>query len=120
MCKFSNKSKDINFHLETYAYFSFCIFQNNIHENRMLITQNNSLDTKLITELKKGAGVTLQKYKEGKLTDALPLNDSEGFSWSQGESRTRSEPEITEWLGNRAAVGKMPPRGFPKDGKFDS
>lgn len=28
-------------------------FQNNIHESKMLITQNNSLDTKLISELRK-------------------------------------------------------------------
>ena len=73
-----------------------------------------------VTELKKGAGVTLQKFKEGKLTDALPIVGEEGISWTQqGETqRTRTEADIREWLGNRAAVGKMPPRGFPRDGKF--
>lgn len=72
-----------------------------------------------ITEMKKGAGVTLQKFRDGKLTDAIPLHADEGLSWTQGETqRTRTEPDIREWLGNRAGVGKMPPRGFPRDGKF--
>jgi topoisomerase-4 subunit A len=72
-----------------------------------------------LPEMKKGAGVTLQKFKDGKLTDAKPLTEAEGLSWAQGENRTRSEPDIREWLGNRAAVGKMPPRGFPRDGSLD-
>ncbi len=71
-----------------------------------------------MTELKKGSGVTLQKYKTGRLTDALPFNAENGLSWQQSENRTRTEASITEWLGNRAGIGRIPPRGFPRDGKF--
>jgi len=32
--------------------------------------------------------------------------------------RTRTEPDLTEWLGKRASAGRMAPRGFPRDNRF--
>ena len=71
-----------------------------------------------ISEMKKGQGTTLQKYKDGQLTDAKAINVAEGLSWLQGENRTRTEEDLTSWLGNRAGAGKLPPQGFPRDNKF--
>jgi topoisomerase-4 subunit A len=72
-----------------------------------------------LPEMKKGQGVTLQKYKDGSLTDAMAINIEQGLSWPQGENRTRTEENLTAWLGNRASAGKLPPQGFPRDNRFD-
>ena len=40
-------------------------------------------------------------------------------SAAQYESgRTRTEADLTPWLGARAASGRMPPQGFPRDNRF--
>jgi topoisomerase-4 subunit A len=70
-----------------------------------------------VPEMARGAGVMLQKYRDGGLSDARVMRLADGLSWRQGE-RTRSEPDLKEWLGERASAGKMPPRGFPKTGKL--
>lgn len=70
-----------------------------------------------VSEMKRGQGVQLQKYKDGSLSDAKVFKLEEGLSWQLGD-RVRTEEDMTTWLGKRAAVGKMPPNGFPKDNKF--
>lgn len=70
-----------------------------------------------IPELKKGQGVTLQKFKDGKLSDLKVFNKEEGLSWQLGE-KLRVEKDITGWMGRRAASGKIPPTGFPKNNRF--
>ena len=72
-----------------------------------------------LPEMKKGQGVTLQKYKDAELTDAVAVNAEQGLSWPQGESRTRTEEDLTPWMGNRASAGRLPPQGFPRDNRFD-
>lgn len=72
-----------------------------------------------MVEMKKGQGVTLQKFKDGKLTDAIAFNVANGLSWPQGDNRTRTEADVTPWMGNRAGQGKLPPQGFPKNNRFD-
>ena len=70
-----------------------------------------------LPEMKRGQGVTLQKFKDAKLTDAVAFDAAQGLSWSLGE-RTRTE-NVTEWMGNRGGQGKLPPNGFPKSNGFD-
>jgi topoisomerase-4 subunit A len=70
-----------------------------------------------IPEMKRGQGVTLQKYKGGTLSDAKVFTLAEGLSWKVGD-RTRLEEDITPWLGTRAGVGKLPPVGFPRTNLF--
>jgi topoisomerase-4 subunit A len=70
-----------------------------------------------VPELARGAGVMLQKYRDGGLSDARVMRLADGLSWRQGE-RTRTEPVLTEWLGERAQAGRLAPRGFPKTGKL--
>jgi topoisomerase-4 subunit A len=70
-----------------------------------------------LPEMPKGAGVALQKYKDGGLADAKTFRLAEGLTWKLGD-KTRTETRLTDWLGNRAQAGRLPPNGFPKSGKF--
>ena len=70
-----------------------------------------------VPEMPKGAGVALQKYKDASLSDVKVFTLAEGLSWRLGE-KVRTETKLNEWLGVRAQVGRMPPNGFPKSGKF--
>ena len=68
-------------------------------------------------EMKRGQGVTLQKYRDAQLSDVKIFGSEEGLSWSLG-NKTRLETQIISWRAKRGSVGKMPPTGFPKDNKF--
>ncbi len=66
----------------------------------------------------RGRGVILQKYRDGGLADVKVFDLAQGLSWRAG-SRTRTETDILAWLGKRAQAGRLPPRGFPRDNRFD-
>jgi topoisomerase-4 subunit A len=70
-----------------------------------------------LPEMARGAGVALQKYREGGLRDAKVFTLAEGLTWKSGE-RTRTETNLRDWVGERAQAGRMPPSGFPRSGKF--
>ena len=70
-----------------------------------------------IPPMKKGMGVTLQKYKEGNLSDLKTFNLKDGLSWALGEKQ-RLETDLKAWLGNRADAGRLPPTGFPRSNTF--
>jgi topoisomerase-4 subunit A len=72
-----------------------------------------------LPELTRGKGVRLQKYKDGGLSDATTFTLSEGLSWRDPAGRTRTETDLTEWTGKRAGSGRMAPRGFPRDNRFN-
>ena len=70
-----------------------------------------------IPSMARGRGVTLQKYKDGKMSDIQIFKEEEGFVYKRaGGSKT--ETELLNWLGHRAQVGKLAPFGFPKSNKF--
>jgi topoisomerase-4 subunit A len=71
-----------------------------------------------VPEMTKGAGVTLQKYKDGGMADVKVFMLAQGLTWKLGD-KTRTETRLTDWLGARAQTGRMPPNGFPKSGKFE-
>ena len=71
-----------------------------------------------LPELGRGKGVRLQKYKDGGLSDATTFTLAEGLSWLDPAGRTRTETDLTEWMGKRAGSGRMAPRGFPRDNRF--
>ncbi len=82
-----------------------------------------------LPEMGRGKGVRLQKYNmargkqgslelDGGLSDLTTFAWEDGLRWGMGGGKTRHEPDMTEWLGKRAGVGKRPPHGFPKDYKF--
>ncbi|HXQ54083.1 MAG TPA: DNA topoisomerase IV subunit A [Stellaceae bacterium] len=70
-----------------------------------------------VPEMARGRGVIMQRYHEGGLGDAKTITLAEGLSWRQGE-RTRTETDLTNWLGQRAGAGRVAPRGFPRDHRF--
>ena len=71
-----------------------------------------------LPEMVRGKGVRLQKYKEGGLSDITTFDLSNGLSWLDPAGRTRTETDLEEWMGKRAAAGRMAPRGFPRNKKF--
>jgi topoisomerase-4 subunit A len=70
-----------------------------------------------VPEMQKGAGVALQKYKDGGMADVKVFALALGLTWKLGNN-TRTETKLTDWLGSRGAAGRLPPNGFPKSGKF--
>jgi topoisomerase-4 subunit A len=70
-----------------------------------------------IPEMVRGAGVILQRYKDGGMSDAKVFRLTDGLTWRLGE-RVRTEMDLREWLGERAQAGRMPPNGFPRGLKF--
>ncbi|WP_421878081.1 DNA topoisomerase IV subunit A [Pacificispira sp.] len=71
-----------------------------------------------LPEMGRGRGVMLQKYRDGGLSDIKTFARADGLTWQIGE-RTRTEADLTTWVGKRAAAGRMPPAGFPRSNKFD-
>ncbi|MGL4309153.1 MAG: DNA topoisomerase IV subunit A [Paracoccaceae bacterium] len=71
-----------------------------------------------LPEMARGKGVRLQKYKDGGLSDATTFALTDGLSWKDPAGRTRTEADLSEWLGKRATAGRMAPRGFPRDNRF--
>ncbi|MDB5658801.1 MAG: topoisomerase subunit [Cypionkella sp.] len=72
-----------------------------------------------LPEMAKGKGVRLQKYKDGGLSDATTFVLAAGLVWKDPAGRTRTETELAEWIGARATAGRMAPRGFPRDNRFN-
>jgi topoisomerase-4 subunit A len=71
-------------------------------------------------EMARGRGVILQRYRDGGLSDVKAFRLTEGLSWFAGAGRTRTETDLTAWIGRRAQAGRLPPTGFPRANKFGS
>ncbi len=71
-----------------------------------------------IPELTRGAGVILQRYKDGGMSDARAFAIADGLTWRLGE-KTRTETNLRDWIGERGQAGRMPPNGFPKSNRFE-
>jgi len=74
-----------------------------------------------LPELGRGQGVTLQRYRDGGLSDATALRLEDGLSWTLGgeSGRVRTESDLGPWRAARGAAGRMPPMGFPRNNRFD-
>ena len=71
-----------------------------------------------LPEMTRGKGVILQRFKDGGLADVTVYSAEAGLSWKAGGGRTRTEADMSDWLGKRAGAGKMPPTGFPRPARF--
>ncbi|MBX3486008.1 DNA topoisomerase IV subunit A [Phenylobacterium sp.] len=71
-----------------------------------------------LPEMPRGKGVKLQSYREGGLRDAAAFRSEEGLTTVDASGRTRAWPEWKEWVGRRAAAGKLAPKGFPANKRF--
>ena len=96
-----------------------------VSENAKLLV----FDVAELPEMGRGKGVRIQKYKkasgrqgmlelDGGLSDATTFHWDAGLSWPMGGGKTRTEPDMSDWKGARAGVGKRPPYGFPKNNRF--
>ena len=66
-----------------------------------------------LPEMTRGKGVRLQRYPKGvELSDARTFALEVGLQWQDAAGRTRTEKDITPWLGKRAQMGKQAPRGW--------
>ncbi|MBO7244999.1 MAG: DNA topoisomerase IV subunit A [Alphaproteobacteria bacterium] len=86
-----------------------------IGTNRKMIV----FTTEEIPMMTRGSGVILQRYQEAKLSDAKFFNLEDGLAFPSGNG-IRIEKNISLWMTKRAAVGKIPPVGFPRSNKFGS
>ncbi|EAQ13137.1 topoisomerase-4 subunit A [Maritimibacter alkaliphilus HTCC2654] len=96
-----------------------------VSENRKLLV----FPIAELPEMGRGKGVRLQKYGsargrqgtldlDGGLSDLTTFDLATGLSWAATGDRTRTEVDMSPWIGKRAGVGKMPPHGFPKSNTF--
>ena len=84
-----------------------------VGENRKLLI----FKVEEIPSMARGRGVTLQKYKDGQMSDMQIFDSNVGFSYNRSGGVT-VEKELMTWLGHRAQSGKLVPFGFPKTNKF--
>jgi topoisomerase-4 subunit A len=85
-----------------------------IGDNRKLLL----FPLKELPEMPRGKGVRLQRYKDGGLADAKVFSKKEGLSYLDAAGRSFVLTELRDWWGQRAQAGRLPPKGFPKSGKF--
>jgi topoisomerase-4 subunit A len=68
-----------------------------------------------VPEMGRGRGVTLQKSKDDRLSDAQAFRLADGLPWA---SRTIPASELKFWRGDRAQAGRMPEKGWPRAKRF--
>ncbi len=67
-----------------------------------------------LPEMPRGKGVKLQGYRDGGLKDGLVFKAADGPVVVDSAGRNRAWPDWREWLGRRAAAGRLLPKGLPK------
>jgi len=85
-----------------------------IGENRKLVIYPVSE----IPALTKGRGVTLQKYRQGTLSDIKIFQEQDGLTWTRN-GKLQKEMDLRPWRARRGAIGRLAPIGFPRNNKFE-
>jgi topoisomerase-4 subunit A len=85
-----------------------------IGENRKLLLFK--LDE--VPQMTRGKGVLLQRYKQGGVEDVTTFTKKEGLVWFDSSGRRFVHTDLKDWLGARGQAGRLPPKGFPKSGRF--
>ncbi len=88
-----------------------------IGENRKMLV----FPLSQVPEMARGKGVRLQRYKDGGLSDARVFALAHGMTWrdSAGRTFTIGKADLKDWIGARAEAGRLPPKGFPKNNRFE-
>jgi topoisomerase-4 subunit A len=68
-----------------------------------------------VPEMGRGRGVTLQKSKADRLSDAQAFRIADGLAWA---NRVIPAGELKFWRGERAQAGRMPEKGWPRAKRF--
>jgi len=73
-----------------------------------------------IPEMTRGRGVRLQRFKDGGLSDIKTFKGADGLTWTDtaGRAFAMTLKELSDWRGERAQAGRLPPKGFPRSNKF--
>ncbi|MBA4789064.1 MAG: DNA topoisomerase IV subunit A [Rhizobiales bacterium] len=71
-----------------------------------------------VPEMARGRGVRVQRYREGGLSDIKVFTRADGLTWEDTSGRTWTVTDLLEWQGERAASGRLPPKGFPRNNRF--
>ncbi len=87
-----------------------------IGENRKIVV----FPLAQLPDMTRGAGVRLQRYKDGGLSDVTTFKSKDGMTWldAAGRTFTMSLKELSDWRGNRADAGRLAPKGFPRNNTF--
>lgn len=85
-----------------------------VGENRKMLI----FDKSELPQMNRGRGVILQKYQSGGATDALVFDRKQGLTWHL-RGKPQLETKLLDWQGKRGQAGRMLPRGFPANGKFN-
>ncbi|MCX7338372.1 MAG: DNA topoisomerase IV subunit A [Alphaproteobacteria bacterium] len=67
--------------------------------------------------MSRGRGVTLQKYKDGSMSDLVVFPPTTGLRWVRA-GKSYLEKDLRTWQGRRASSGRLAPIGFPRSNKF--
>ncbi len=87
-----------------------------IGENRKMLV----FPLEQVPEMTRGRGVRLQRFKDGGLSDIKTFTGDDGLTWtdSAGRGFALTLKELADWRGARAAAGRLPPKGFPRNNRF--
>ncbi len=85
-----------------------------IGENRKLVI----FPVADLPTLSKGRGVTLQKYRQGALSDIKIFKEAEGLSWIRN-GKAAKETDLRPWRARRGAIGRLAPISFPRNNMFE-
>lgn len=66
----------------------------------------------------RGRGVTLQKYRNGELSDIRIIKETDGIQWVRN-GKQQVEKDVWTYRGRRATIGRLAPIGFPRTNKFN-
>ena len=83
----------------------------------MVLGENNKLLVYPIAEMPemaRGKGVKLQGYKDGGVKDIAVFDMAAGAQWYDGAGKVREFKDVKDYIGKRAAVGRIAPRGLRK------
>ena len=88
-----------------------------VGENRKLLI----FPINQVPEMPRGKGVRLQRYRDGGVSDAKVFALKDGFTWRDSSNRTWTvgNGDLKDWIANRAEAGRLPPKGFPKNNRFE-
>ncbi|MBX9977565.1 MAG: DNA topoisomerase IV subunit A [Alphaproteobacteria bacterium] len=82
------------------------------HRKMLILAMND------IPHFARGQGVTLQKYKDGEISDVMQMNVGDGLAYRRGLKNV-VEKNLSPWQGKRGSTGKLAPLGFPRSNKFE-
>ncbi len=88
-----------------------------IGENRKMLI----FPIKDVPDMTRGRGVRLQRHKDGGLSGIKTFEAKTGLNWTNSAGRVfnLSLKELSDWRGKRGDAGRLAPKGFPKNNKFD-